>query len=825
MHRKIIGASTIALFMAGATNVAVAQQAAPPPPTTAQSAKTSGEIEEITVTATKRSEDIKEVPLSISAVSGADLKADHVTDMTDLTRAIPDISFSGASGNGAGAGLNNIEIRGVSSQAGPSTVGIYLDDVSLTTLNLSTQGDPEPKFFDIDRIEVLRGPQGTIYGASSMGGTIKFVSNQPDLSTFGGTVSSELGGNAAGGILWTETGVLNIPIIDDVLAARVGLQIGEKPGYIDLVSPVTGETIKTNINGEDDTVFKLAVKWRATDALTISPAMFYQRTRSDDDDVQYLDLPPAPLGPANSTGSNIALPPNEVAKLVQEPGVDRLWVPSLTMNDDLGFGDVTSVTSYYWRNFRRIQDGTLSDNLGLNGIIPTSGCAPAPPNGASCQALYNAVSDLPTTVYYNNSVRQISQELRVASKPYDPAAFLPITWVAGLYYSDEITEFTDNEPTAGLNQTFAAYGYNPAEVASLVGWSAPPGFPPFPNNVTYLSYRHYDTTQYAAFGQADYYILPTLRATAGLRYLLGEEDFNRIGGAFWAGGPSTFAATSKSYASTPKFALDWDITPDDTAYINIAKGFRLGSENRPVALDSCIINGTIGGVASPTCAGNLKSLGLSAVPESYAPDSLWNYEIGDKARLFGNRLSVDTALFYIDWDHIQQDVPLPEAWDFFTNTGSAESYGVEWDVKGKPIPELTLGASGSFTHSTITTSTFITGIGPGSPVEGVPMWNGKLSANYTTSISNNIDVFASSDWDFTGHSHGTFLPSTPDFERPSYSIVNASIGAFLGPVELSLYAKNLLNEDKIIQQPVVQVTTEGYRPYPRIVGVNVSYDF
>ena len=818
MRCKVLGASALALVTAASFNPASAQQAPAP--------KISGEIEEITVTATKRSEDIKKVPLSITAISGTDLKNDHITDATDLTRAVPDVSFSGASGNGAGAGLNNIEIRGVSSQAGPSTVGLYLDDVSLTTLNLSTEGLPEPKFFDLERIEVLRGPQGTIYGASSMGGTIKFVSNQPDLSTFGGTASSELGTNAAGGILWTETGILNIPIIDDQLAARVGLQYGYKPGYIDLVQPETGDVVKHNINDEQDTVFKLAVKWRATDALTITPSLFFQRVREGDDDVQYLDFPQAPLGPPNSDGSNIALPKDQVAKIVQEPGVDRLFVPSLTMNYDVGIGDVTSVTSYYWRNFRRIQDGTFADSMGLaNDVVDPVACSPTPPNGAGCGALNTALSLLGTPVYYNNDVRQIAQELRIASKPYDPNAWLPMTWVAGLYYSDEITEFTDNEPTTGLNATLASFGYTPAQVAQLVGWNVP-GFPPFPNDITYFSYRHYDTQQYAVFGQGTYYILPELRATAGLRYLLGEEDFNRIGGAYWTGGaPATFSASSKAYAATPKFALDWDVNPENTAYINIAKGFRLGSENRPVAVDECILKGTINGVPNPGCANSLAALGLNAVPVAYAPDSLWNYEIGDKARLFGNRVSIDFAAFDIEWANIQQDVPLPQAWDFFTNTGSARSYGFEWDVKGKPIPELTLGTSGSVTHATITTSTLITGVGPGSPVEGVPIWNAKLSADYTTPVSSTVDLFARADWEFTGHSHGTFLASSPDFERPEYDIFNASVGAYIGNVQLMLYAKNMFNQDKIIQQPLVQVTTEGYSPYPRIVGGSISVDF
>ncbi|MDB5948781.1 MAG: TonB-dependent receptor, partial [Massilia sp.] len=139
-------------------------------------------IEVVTVTAQKRREDPNKVAMSISAISGASLQAQHVNDFTDLTRVVPNISFTAASGNGgAGPGTSNIEVRGISSAAGAATVGVYLGDVSITVGNVYTMGSVEPKFFDIDRVEVLRGPQATLYGASSMGGTIKFVPNEPDL--------------------------------------------------------------------------------------------------------------------------------------------------------------------------------------------------------------------------------------------------------------------------------------------------------------------------------------------------------------------------------------------------------------------------------------------------------------------------------------------------------------------------------------------------------------------------------------------------------------------------------------------------------------------
>jgi outer membrane receptor protein involved in Fe transport len=531
------------------------------------------------------------------------------------------------------------------------------------------------------------------------------------------------------------------------------------------------------------------------------------------------------------------------AKLVAEPGTDRLWVPSVTVNQDLGWADLTSVTSYYWRSFRRVQDGTFSDSLGLGNFVvdPTS----TPPcsgvlNQANCQKLYNTVSRLPAEVYYNNTIAQDSEELRLASKPYDPASNWPITWVSGVYWSDEVTKWTDNEYTPGLNAAFTTAGLDAAEVASLVGWGGTPpassntnqysGGAPFPGDLNYFSHRHYETRQYSAFGEVNYYVEPTLRLTAGLRYLYAREAFDRNAGAYWnAFYVVNTPPASRSYALTPKVAIDWDVTPEDTVYANVSRGFRLGSVNRPVAVDSCIVNGTINGFPSPACAGNLKSYGFSSVPNGYAPDKLWNYEIGDKARLFDNRLSIDAALFYIKWDQIQQDVFLPQDWDFFTNTGSADITGFEWEIRGKVTEELTLGASGSFTHALLVTTGLI--LAPNgqpyhdAPVEGVPIWSGKLSADYSRPLSDTVDGFARADWTFTGHSHGTFAPGEPDYERPAYALVGASVGVDFDAYEISVFAKNLLNDRTLIQQPNVQTVNEGYRPWPRIVGVAASVDF
>jgi outer membrane receptor protein involved in Fe transport len=785
----------------------------------AQSAAVSPDVSEalpeVTVTAQKRVESAQQVPLSLSTLSGATLESEHLVDLADLTRAIPNLSFS-ASGNGAGAGLNNLEIRGISSQAGAATVGIYLDDVSLTTVNLATQGVPEPRFFDLDRVEVLRGPQGTLYGASSMGGTIKFVSNQPDPRAFSGSVSSEIARNEAGGMDYVGTGVVNIPLGGGAAALRAGMQVGRRGGYIDLVDPTTGAREDSNINGTDFYVGKLALTWNVGDRLVVKGAAFLQDIQSNDIDVSYLSYPPAPLGPAASDGSNLALPPNVSAKLEREPGRDRMIVPSLTVDYDFGAADLTSTTAYFWRDFHRNSDATVSDTLGLaNDVIDPAACSPAPPNGTGCGALFDTFSRLPSLAIFDTTTRKTSEELRLASKPYDPKSGLPVTWLGGLYFAHEIAGFFDDEITPGINQAFASYGYSPSQVDALVGWGN--AGPPFPASTNYFSSQSYDDKQYGAFGELNYYVVPSVRLTAGLRYTLIDQDFARAQGGYWTGVvDDVFQAANRSHALTPRFAIGWDVTADNDLYLNVAKGFREGNANRPIPLTPCVVS---------TCPGSLQSLGLSSVPNSYSPDSLWNYEIGDKARLLDRRLSVDTALFYMDWSRLQQSVPLPGGYSFFTNTGSAKVYGAELDIHAKPTDNLTLGLAGNFTHAQISTTTLVAGIGPGSPVPGVPTWSSSVSAEYRWPLAGGAHAFINGSWYFTGSSHGTFFTDEPDYDRPTYSIGNASAGVSFGHLLLSAFVKNLANEQKIIQQPLVEVTNLAYRPWPRVVGVSASYDF
>jgi iron complex outermembrane receptor protein len=177
-------------------------------------------LQEVVVTANKRAEDLKEVPVSVGVIDGKELLDLHIENVEDISRVVPGVSFAAHNNGPNGAGQDNITIRGVSSTVGNPTVGIYIDEVPIITIT-GYEGDAEPRLIDIDRIEVLRGPQGTFYGASSEGGTIRYITNEPDSHSYSGYFRQELSGTEHGGFNYDERGVLNIPVAEDVLALRL----------------------------------------------------------------------------------------------------------------------------------------------------------------------------------------------------------------------------------------------------------------------------------------------------------------------------------------------------------------------------------------------------------------------------------------------------------------------------------------------------------------------------------------------------------------------------------------------------------------------------
>jgi len=735
-------------------------------------------LEEIVVTAQKRSENLRAVPQSISVISGSQLQAQHIEDYADLGRTVPGLSFT----NAGGPGLSNLEIRGISSTVGSATVSIYLDDTPITIRNNSFYaGQPEPLLFDLSQSEILRGPQGTLYGASSMGGTIRLVSNPVSLSQFEGTAHSELSETEHGGLNYVFQGVVNVPIVTDKLGLRIGFETTQDSGYVDHAD-LNGVIDKQGINGDRSNVVKASLLWDATDDLTITTSVLGQRTHIAD------------------TGLvDLATPNYTTTKLVPEGGTDTMAVPSIKVNYDLDWADLTSVSSYAYRHFPRTTDGTyfnsvfvgffVDDILGLTG---TDG-----------KMHGDALAALPGPVYNSLNTRQATEEIRLVSKPYDPNSdALPITWIAGLYYSDSKYLGTSAQYIPGFNQTFMQYyGVPPAGVLGAAT----------PNDLFYDFVNRLDDRQYAAFGEASYYITPALKFTAGLRYLYGRDSATNVSGGFFASTPFA-SGNTKSYAVTPKFAVTYDVSENITAYANATKGYRLGGINGPVPASQCGVD--------------LQAFGLKDAPQNYAPDKLWNYEVGAKGRFLDNQLSINVAGYDIEWDKIQLDVPLKTCgFDFFANLGHAESYGFETEILERIGPDLTLGFSGSYNNDTFTQSIANLGIRAGDDVPGAPKWSITLSADYQRQLTESVAAFIRANWQFIGTSHGTFVRDNQDYQRPGYNLAGASIGVTVDNWEFSIFAKNIFNEDKIIQRPADNFVAEGYTPVPQIFGVSADVKF
>ena len=773
-----------------------AQQA--PSDAPAVPAKNSDVLETVVVTSQKRTEDARAVPLSVTAIGGEALKDNQILDYGDLTRNLPNVSFSSQ----GGAGLSTIEIRGISSQAGSATVGVYLDDVSLTTRNLYSQGTAEPRFFDLDRVEVLRGPQGTLYGAGSMGGTLRFISKQPDLKLFTGDVAAEVSTTDHGGTNWMTQAVLNVPIQSGVAAVRIGVQTGHDSGYIDQVSPQTLGVISKGINSSDWQVAKLSAKIQFNADWSITPALFYQHEKTADIDAAYLAV-----GGYQQYNAGVALPLYETSKIVREPGDDRLSVPSLTLNGDVGFADFTAVLNSYQRRFTRTQDGTDVNSSYIGSLIANP-------------AVSAIVTYLPSAVYLDNKIDQQSLEMRLASKDWVPGNGLPLTWVAGVYSARTKTDVSDNEPVFGITKAFTSNGAN---IYDPTQWVAGSGIytGAFPNDNSYFSARHYDTRQDSIFGELTYHFSKTLRLTGGLRVLRASEDFSRQGDDFFAGGPSSTEIDSKANKTTPRVALSWDVSPTTALYANVAEGFRLGGANRPIPL-------SIAGNVS-----DLANLGLTAAPASFAPDSLWSYELGSKSRLAGGKVTLDLAVYHIDWKNIQQDIYLPTAgFDFETNVGKATSDGVEFDLKARLASDFTLSAGGGYSHAVFaedvpwlgTDSNGNLNVRKGDPVQGVPRYSLHLGGEYRFAVAS-VDSILRLNGQWTGDSHGSVVRSNPDYQRPGYFTADTSWQLSFEKFDLNFFVKNLTNNHTVLQQPNIQSVAEAFYLRPRTIGATISGSF
>lgn len=742
----------------------------------------SGQFGDIIVTASKRSESLQKVPGSIGVVEGAAVLEHVVETIEDIARIVPGISFTAHDG----PGQQDISIRGVSSTVGNPTVGIYIDEVPLITAN-GYEGAAVPRLIDLDRIEVLRGPQGTLYGASSEGGTIRFLTKQPDPTRFEGMVRGDVSDTRNGAANYDLQGAVNVPIVNDRVALRVSGEVARESGYVDNYS-LSGALVARHVNFEAYRVLHASARILLGEDFTITPSLFYQRTKSGGSPNFYPEL-----------GYY------KQAKEVRESGTDTLIIPSLTMTKGLGFAELTSVTSDYIRNIDRTADGTVFNTaaIALYFLDPAY-----PAHQAQNDAILQYV---PSPVLFTDRSHTFTQELRLSSKSKGP-----VRWVAGLFYANQRWTHLDHEVAPGFSDAFAKiYGFDINQ--SVLGDPTNPHL--WDQDLVWQTYDTNRVRQYAAFGQGDLDVTGRLHLSAGLRYVYAKEDFSELGAGFFdLGGAGTngvpYRQKQNFKATTPRFSVNYEATSNTNLYATAAKGFRLGGATTPNTNSACVTG--------------LAQLGYTDVPTTYGSDQLWSYEFGSKSLLFGRSLSVNASVYYIDWKQIQQTIIIPVCGGAFNaNVGDAKAYGGELEMRWKPraLSGLTLGANFSAEHAAITRTINTDTAAVGQHILNVPDYTATASVDYDITLSGRIDGFVHGDYQYTGPSRGSFIVTDTNYRDPAYGVMNVNVGAKFGRTNLSVYVKNLTDDKTIIQRPTTNTVVEGYTVRPRTVGVIASRKF
>ncbi len=768
--RTRFGLIAILLVCAAKTllETASAQEAA------AQS-RSVGAIEEIVVTAQKYKSTILDTPISISALSGDQLQAAGITTIEDFAHDIPGLSM-----RSAGPGLTEFEARGLASTGGASpTVGFYLDEVPLSPPALSQSGKIviDPNLYDIDRIEVLRGPQGTLYGSGSMGGTIKIVTNQPKLGVFEGSAQATGSYTDGGGANGGGNLMLNLPL-GDVLALRIVGTDTYRSGWIDriVISPFPPDgatrgnvlagpvqSVASDVNTERLYGGRLSVLYRPNEDFSVIATAMYQNLEMGGYDL--IDSPPGLPHLAHYEAFN-----------TPEPIDDQVHLYSLNITGNLGFAELTSASSYWTRKFVQTQDAAESIYTTFAGATPL----------------------LPVAYSESDPLHQFSQEARLSSSGNGPAH-----WTVGAFYSDMTS--TWNEIGNGIN----AAG---------------------PDILFYESYNPYTIKQSALFADGSYKFMDTLTLSAGVRWYHYDSTIQVSNWGLATPNPTPPASPVVTKASDkgfdPRINLSYQPNANLNTYITAAKGFRPGGANFMIPPPT----------QAPYC--------VAGSPVSFAPDSVWNYEIGEKARFADSRISINSDFYYIKWNGVQQSVPLACGYVYETNAGDGRSYGPEIEVTAKLSNAWTVAANGAITKADVTSPTsayaaslYGTDGQPYCPKNGkctipilnVPHQTASLSLMYSAEFGNGYRLTARASDTYTGFATDeAYYFGVP---LPSYAIADARVTLARGAWSAQLFVDNLTNKVALMtanntqfQFNIPQLIRYTVNQ-PRTIGTQINYNF
>ena len=607
-------------------------------------------LDEILVTATKREMNLQDIPHSIDVLSGLDLQKMRARDLESTLRALPSIGLVALQ-----PGQNSLIMRGITNEPfeyrTDAQVAVYLDEqpMSSNSQQVGFRG------IDMARVENLPGPQGTLFGASSQTGTIRYITNKPDFSGVSGLVEGSWGSTKGGDDSYDINAVLNLPLIADKLAVRAVAYSSHDGGYVDNVFGTSfsgnydnADRVENNFNEYDVDGGRVHVHWNLNDKWTALFSLVAENTSA-----------------VGVWDTDAGLGDFQVTRFQDEFRNDDWYSLSATLEGDLGFADLSFTVTQFERDIVYEYDNmtySQSRDAYYGGLCYAY--------GTSC--LYYA-NFLPSYIFNEQPQERQAVELRLVSK--GDSRF---QWMVGTYYEDFLNEWYYGSKTPGLENTTM---WATAQAYAYYYAANPNQAYPLPlTDINFSDRFSSSVKQTAVFGELGYDLTDDLRVYGGFRWAEFDRDkfekYDFPGGLIPVGdratGDGSFRDTGSESDTIFKIGLQYDIDESRMVYGLFSQGFRVGGSNSP------------------------RAAATGLLPQTYKGDFLDNYELGLKSQLLYGKLTVNASAFFMEWKDYLQGASFPggEWWLTGTiNAGGAETTGIETQVRWQATDRLSFGAN------------------------------------------------------------------------------------------------------------------------------------
>ncbi len=736
-------------------------------------------LEEVIVTATKQAESLQDVGMAITALSDTELEKMGAVTLLDFAVRVPNLGMAYEADGRFDS--SSPSIRGI---FGSNTTGFYFDD---TPVNASIL----PRVMDVERIEVLRGPQGSLYGAKSMGGTIRFITKQPDLTEVASKVHATLSTVKEGDQNWNFDGSFNIPVVEDKFALRMTAYYGENSGIIDRtykaswvdsggnVRQSPGPAFDVNKNVDDEKYFggQLLGKFAVSDAVTLDFKVMTQKI--EEDGLPFADI----------TASNTTTPRFFDS---DEPGTDLWHIYSGTLNWSTDAGTLTSTTSWYDRKTSEWEEEASFLHFLFDQVI-----------GIPIDPIESTIN---TTEKYDSFV----QETRFSSS-FDSK----FNFIAGFFYQDsKWNHYYPRAVQTGLAAAIDAFTGFPG-----LGQNCEFGFCLTDDDLIFTDRTITNTEETAVFGELTYQFSDRWSITAGGRYYDNKVDATDAADGFANSGPSSYSEKQSENGFNPKVLVEAVVNDNVNVYTSAAKGFRIGGVN--------------GNVPIGLCGPELDDLGINpSNATTFDSDSLWSYELGFKSTLADNRVTLNGAVYFIDWSNIQQLNRLACGFQFVQNAGKAESKGFELELNAAPTDGLSLSLSVGYTDAKITDDGGVAGVTNGDKIQGVPDWTASGTVQYNWPAFAGWEGMVRADANYYGDSFSSNNEASAATQRlrKSWSALNLRAGIVNEKWDLTLFVDNVTDERaNLADSRSIAAETPGRQRLvinrPRTIGVEARVRF